>query len=114
MRIDSYDFGVMRIDGTEYKDDVTVYADKVKPNWWRRAGHRLDEEDIAEILDFGPDVLIVGKGASGMLRIPPMTEKAIRERGITLIADDTEHAWVEFNNETKKGKKVAGAFHLTC
>ena len=114
MKINSYDFGVMRIEGTEYTDDVIVYANKVKPNWWRRAGHRLDEEDLYDIFDYEPDVLIVGQGASGMLTIPAMTRQAIQERGITLIADDTERAWMEFNKETQKGRKVAGVFHLTC
>ena len=114
MKINSYNCGVMRIEGTEYADDVTVFADSVKPNWWRRAGHRLDEEDLYDVFDYEPDVLVVGQGASGMLEIPVLTRQAIQERGITLIADDTEHAWMEFNKETQKGRKVAGVFHLTC
>lgn len=50
MRINSYDFGVMTIDGVEYADDLVVSGNHVRPKWWRRAGHRLDREDIFDIL----------------------------------------------------------------
>lgn len=114
MKIESYDFGVIRINGTEYTEDVIVYAEKVKPNWWRKQGHRLDEEDLYDVFDYEPDVLVVGQGASGMLKIPSMTERAVHEKGIKLIAHQTDQAWKDFNEQTQKGYKVAGVFHLTC
>jgi len=114
MRIESYRFGVMKIDGIEYQADLIVFLDKIKSNWWRKQGHSLAIEDLDDVLDFKPEVLIVGKGASGLMQIPDSTKKALREEGIKLIAENTGRAWQIFNEQIQKGKKAVGAFHLTC
>jgi len=121
MRIDSYSFGVMKVDGVEYSADLIVFAsrgagslDRIKSNWWRKQGHSLAIEDIDDVFDFKPDVLIVGIGASGLMQIPASTKKALQEEAIVLIAENTGRAWQLFNEQIQKGKKAVGAFHLTC
>jgi len=114
MRIDSYSFGVMKVDGTEYRTDLIVFPDRVKSNWWRNQGHSLSIEDLDDVLEFKPEVLIVGKGMSGIMQIPASTVKALQEKGIGLIAENTGRAWQIFNEQIQKGKKAVGAFHLTC
>lgn len=114
MRIDSYNFGVMKVDGVEYTTDLLVFPDKVKSNWWRKEGHSLAIEDLDDVLNFKPEVLVVGKGASSLMEIPPSTQKTIQEQGIELIANTTSQAWQLFNEQMEKGKKAVGAFHLTC
>jgi hypothetical protein len=128
MRIDSYSFGVMKVEGTEYSGDLIVFAspqdalrrrraggrDRVKPGWWRKEGHSLAIEDLNDVLAFEPEVLVIGKGASGMMEMPASTEKALQEKGVEVIAENTGRAWRIFNQQAEKGKKVAGAFHLTC
>jgi hypothetical protein len=114
MQIDSYSFGVMKVESTEYRSDLLILGDSIKPNWWRKEGHTLAREDIEQVLEFKPEVLVVGKGASAMMRIPPETEKLLAKQGIKLIAADTAEAVKQFNELAEKGKKVAGAFHLTC
>jgi len=112
MQINSCEFGVMTIDGVEYADDLVIFDDQVRPKWWRRAGHRLDCRDIRDILQAKPDVLVVGQGASGMMEAS--TRKALQHEDIELIADRTDRAWRAFNEQVRKGRKVAGVFHLTC
>ena len=114
MRIDSYSFGVMRVGGSEYRTDLIVFPDRVEPDWWRKQGHSLVIEDLDDVLDFKPEILIVGKGDSGLMQIPASTEKALLERGIELRAENTGRACQIFNEQIQKGKKVVGAFHLTC
>jgi hypothetical protein len=114
MRIDSYSFGVMKVDGTEYRADLIVFPDRIRSNWWRRQGHSLAVEDLDDVLDFKPDVLVIGKGAPGLMEIPPSTKKVLQEEGIEVIAENTGQAWGLFNEQIKKGRKVVGAFHLTC
>ena len=111
--IDSYSFGSMVIDGKEYTSDLIIYPDHVQSSWWRIEGHRLDVEDIKEILEARPEVLVVGTGASGLVEIPEETEKHIGSKRIRLIAQRTEEAYKTFN-ELSKSKRVIGAFHLTC
>ena len=121
MRIDSYSFGVMKVDGTEYRRDLIVFAcpgagapDRVRSNWWRKEGHSLALEDLDDVLAFKPGILVVGKGASGLMKAPTSTEEALQENGIEIIAAKTGQAWGIFNEQIEKGRKVAGAFHLTC
>lgn len=111
--IDSYSFGSMVIDGREYTNDLIIYPDHIQSSWWRVDGHRLDVEDIKEILEAKPEVLVVGTGASGLVEIPEETEKHIASKGIRFLAQKTEEAYKTFN-ELSKSKKVIGAFHLTC
>jgi len=114
MRIDSYSFGVMKVDGTEYRADLIVFPDRIRPNWWRSQGHSLAIEDLNDVLAFKPEVLVIGKGASGLMEIPASTKKVLQEKGIEVIAKNTGQAWGIFNEQIEKGRKVVGAFHLTC
>jgi hypothetical protein len=113
--IDAYEAGrLIRIDGRTYHNDVKIIGCQVKANWWREAGHRLNQSDIADILETHPDVLVVGTGYAGMMEVPAATRKAIESHGIRIQVDKTGSAVQEFNRLHDEGRKVAGAFHLTC
>jgi len=114
MRIDSYSFGVMKVDGREYRQDLIIFPDKIRSNWWRREGHSLAIEDLGDIIEFKPELLIVGTGASGMMEIPAATKQALQNAGIQIIVQKTSQACNTFNQQAECGKKVVGAFHLTC
>jgi hypothetical protein len=112
--IDSYDFGHIVIDGQRYTSDVIVFPDWVKADWWRKEGHQLHVEDIKEALEEKPNVLVVGTGYSGLVKVLPETEKYVRSRGVELIIQRTGEAYKTFNRLVKSGKRVIAAFHLTC
>jgi hypothetical protein len=70
MKIDSYSFGRIVIEGQAYTSDVVIYRDRVDASWWRKEGHRLHADDIAEALNAHPDVLIIGTGYEGVMAVP--------------------------------------------
>ncbi|MEM2865656.1 MAG: Mth938-like domain-containing protein [Candidatus Hadarchaeales archaeon] len=111
-RVDSYEFGRIVIDGKVYTSDVLILPGGVR-KWWRREGHRLSPEDLREVLEERPEVLVVGRGYSGEMEVPPETVRAVRERGIELVAEVTAKA-VESFNRLSRGRRVAAALHLTC
>ncbi|UCH70221.1 MAG: Mth938-like domain-containing protein [Candidatus Bathyarchaeota archaeon] len=112
--IDSYGFGRIVVDQQRYTSDVIVFADRVKDSWWRREGHRLHVEDIERVVhEEKPDVLVVGTGYSGLMKVLPETEKYLKSNGIELIAQDTREACKTFNRLVKS-RKVIAALHLTC
>ena len=111
--IDSYRFGHLVIDGKEYSSDVIIFPDYIKDHWWRKSGHSLALEDIKEIIQYHPDVLIIGCGANGVLRIPGEVEEYIERQGIRLIAENTSKACESYNRLYKEERVVAG-LHLTC
>lgn len=113
MQINSYRFGEMVIDGTPYNSDLILYPNRIDSGWWRKAGHQVCPEDISEILAAPPEYLVVGTGASGLMRILPETQTALQQQGIQLLAAPTGEA-VNTYNELSASHRVIGAFHLTC
>lgn len=111
--IDFYDFGLMVVDGKKYSSDIIIFPDEVKSGWRRRRGHELCLEDIADVLEQRPEVLVIGTGASGLMKVSPEVRKAAQARGIRIIAETTDKASKTYN-ELSCSQKVVAAFHLTC
>ena len=111
--INSYDFGRIIVDGKAYTNDVIIFPDKVKDNWWRKEGHALHIEDIETVVEEKPEVLIVGTGKYGILKVLPETKEYIESKRIELIVEPTDKA-CEMYNKISKNKKAVAALHLTC
>jgi hypothetical protein len=111
--IDNYSFGSITINGKEYHSDVIIYPDTVNSSWWREKGHFLQVVDLEEIVEFKPEILIVGTGNGGAMKIASDVEEYLKSRSIQLIAFKTEMACQKFN-ELAKEKRAVAALHLTC
>lgn len=112
--IESYEFGHIVINGRTYTADVIVLPDRVLSSWWRQEGHELAIADLDEIIAAQPDVLVVGTGYSGLMRILPETEAYLTDQNIQLIAERTADACRTYNRLLSAGRNVVAAFHLTC
>lgn len=117
--IEKYDFGVLRLEGKEYRGDLIIYpastgqAARVDAGWWRKEGHRLDRADLEGVVEARPEVLVVGTGYHGCLKVPPETLEFLKNVGIEVYAEPTEKACQRYN-ELKDIRKVVAALHLTC
>lgn len=111
MQIEKYSFGNIVIDSSEYTSDVLIIEDKII-NWWRREGHLLQVVDLEEVFKYVPDILFVGCGASGLMKVDKDVERRCVELGIELKVGKTSTIVEEFNST--KGRKVACGLHLTC
>ena len=114
MYIDSYQFGKIVIDGVDYSSDCIILGEAVQSNWWRKQVHSLAAEDLKTVIAAKPAVLVVGCGASGLMKVPEQTRRALQEHNIQLEALDTYKAVQRFNELSKAGANVAAALHLTC
>jgi hypothetical protein len=112
--IEAYRFGQITVDGRHYQNDIKIIAGSVVSGWWRQEGHSLDVGDIDDILAANPQVLVVGMGQPGRMQVLPELRTCLRERGIELVEEPTEQAVAVFNRFSGEGRKVAGAFHITC
>ena len=113
MKIESYSFGRITIDGKEYRSDVILYPDRIDSSWWRKEGHELCPEDLKGVLHEKPEILVVGTGNVGRMMVLPETEEILNEKGIEMIAELTEHACKTYNRISKEKKTIA-CLHLTC
>ena len=111
--IDSYYFGEIVIDGQKYSSDVVIFPHGVRDNWWRKMGHELRVEDIVEVITESPEVLVVGTGASGLMKVLPEVEQAAQARGIKLIMATTDRACDTYN-QLSHSQRLVAALHLTC
>lgn len=114
MHIDSYQFGEVVIDGVVYNSDCLIIGGNVKDNWWRRQGHLLSAEDLAEVIEAKPKILVVGCGASGMMKISEKTRLVLKANNIKLEVYETDEAVERFNELSAQGANIAAALHLTC
>ena len=114
MHIDSYQFGQITVDGVSHSSDIIIVGDTVQSNWWREQGHLLSPEDIQSIIAAKPSTLIVGCGASGLMKVTEQARQVLQEHGIKLEALDTDKAVQRFNELRQGGTNVAAALHLTC
>ncbi|MGB9750277.1 MAG: MTH938/NDUFAF3 family protein [Caldisericia bacterium] len=112
MIIEEYEFGRMKIDGKVYKKDLIILPDKIVDNWIREEGHFLQIQDLFEIFQTKLDILIIGTGAYGLMKISEGLIKKLNDIKLDYFILNTFDAVKKFN-ETKN-KIKAGAFHLTC
>ena len=112
-KIDSYRFGQVVIDGDTYTKDVIILPERVIGGWWRKEGHALHPADLEAVIEAAPDVLVVGRGAHGRMKITQGARNALAAAGIELEGENTEAACKRYNQLREK-LKVAAALHLTC
>ncbi len=111
--IDSYQFGQVVVSGKKYTSDVIIFPDRVRDNWWRKTGHQLCLKDIAGVTTENPEVLVVGTGASDLMKVLPEVEWGIEAQGIKLIVEATDKACYTYNHVCHSQRAIA-ALHITC
>lgn len=111
--VDSYQFGLIVVNGKEYASDVIIFPDRVINNWWRNTGHQLCIADIAEVMAEKPEVLVIGTGASGLMEVLPEVVQTVEAEGVELVVASTDKAYRTYNQLSKSRRAVA-ALHITC
>lgn len=114
MEVQHYSFGRIKISGKDYTSDVIVGPDYIKAGWWRKEGHRVQLEDVADILERDPEVVIFGTGANGRVRVDDDVVRVFKEKGKEVIVARTDEAVRMYNEMVRKNKNVVLAAHLTC
>ncbi len=113
MVIEHYSFGRITIDGKTYTSDVIIYPRRVDSSWWRKEGHNLQIADLADVIQATPQILVIGTGDLGVMRVPKETVSHLVSKGIEVHVERTDEA-VELFNKLQKDKVVIAALHLTC
>lgn len=113
MRITDYIFGRISIDGKTYTSDVIIYPGRVDPSWWRKEGHYLQMDDLADVVPQKPDVIIIGTGFNGVMQVPDDLVRKLASRGIEVYVKKTGEA-VSLFNDLSTRKRTIACLHLTC
>ena len=113
MYIDRYEFGFIVIEGQTFRNDVLIWPDRIKDDWWRKEGHLLQLDDVAEALAANPEVLVVGQGDPGNMQVDPALVAYLQDRRVELMAHPTREA-CRVINDLSGARRLAAALHLTC
>lgn len=111
VKIDSFKFGEMDIEGKTYYSDVMMFWDgKVQflPKF-KIFGMNL----LAKLMKRNPMIIVIGTGEKGTVKIAPEVRQACEDQKIKLYTDPTGKAVDFFNGLVLQGKKVAAAFNVT-
>lgn len=111
--INKYKFGEIIVDECKYNSDIIIFPNFVKDNWRRKNSHQLSIKDLFIIINYKPDLLIIGTGMFGLMRVNNEVIQILKEKGIKKIfIKKTKQACMLYNME-KAYKKIA-ALHITC
>ncbi|KAM6099741.1 mth938 domain-containing protein isoform 1-T1 [Theristicus caerulescens] len=70
--------------------------------------------DLEEVVKKGVKTVVIGRGMSEALQVPPSTVDYLKKNGIDVLVLQTEKAVEEYNALAARGVKVGGVFHSTC
>lgn len=112
VRINGTSFGSINVDGKRYPHDVWIFADGSIRRRDRDHEFTLDELDL--LSEGKPEVVVVSTGQSGCVRIDEDVAREASKRGIKMISYITPNALKRYNEAANAGRRVAGAFHVTC
>ena len=112
--IDAYSFGTMKVDGKTYSSDLILYPDgTVNSSWWRRSGHLLQREDLERTTEVKPEIVIIGTGTNGMMRVERGVVDHLLTQCSRVIVEKTGKVVKDYN-ELSPHHSIVGLFHLTC
>ncbi|MBE9483073.1 MAG: hypothetical protein IMY88_05260 [Chloroflexi bacterium] len=104
-------YGSITVDNQTYRHDVYILpSGKVEE---REYGHTFTKDQVEHVLIENPDIVVTGKGTSGLASLSSDARAILEEKGIEIIEAITPDIKDKFNrlNETKK---VAAIVHVTC
>jgi hypothetical protein len=111
--IESYKFGQMTINKKIFHSDLIIFQDHIDDKWWRIEGHNLHIDDIQKAINEKPEIIIIGTGFYGLMKVSSEIKEYLESLGIKLIVKKTKDACDDYNN-LHQNKKIIAAFHLTC
>jgi hypothetical protein len=112
--INSTEFGSITIDGKTYDSDIIVSWDGEIKEARTFVRHLFGNNELKELIKKNPDVIIVGTGDSGFLKVSDEVRSLCKQKNVELVEMISKKAIEKFNDNLKKGKKVIVFIHITC
>ena len=117
-KIDKLSFGSIVIDGKKHHKDVLIFADgtvkRRKGGLLMFGSHNIKKEEIEELAQGEPELIIVGTGTNGKASLAPQVEDWAKERDLSLIVQPSYEAIAKINESIEQKKKVTALIHITC
>ena len=109
-----FSFGRIVANGQTCNTDIKVVQGTLVPDWWRKSGHIVEIEDVQDALNTELEILVIGKGQPGYMKVSESLQELLAEKNVELIEEPTAKAIETFNRLFKEGRRVTGGFHVGC
>jgi hypothetical protein len=116
VRIEKFEFGLLRIDGVDYEQDVVIDRGEIRLRK-KKPSRRFREEyghtplSVEERIPWNCRRLVVGTGADGALPIMRQVRGEAEDRGVELVALPTAQA-IKLLGRGRGGDNAV--LHITC
>ncbi len=111
------EWGRIHVDGLGWFKDVKLWPGGAREWDWTETGTHhspgVQSADVAELLDHGVRIVVIGTGMQGALGVDDGTSAALDAAGVTLVAVRTAEAVTRYN-ELARTEAVGGLLHSTC
>ena len=118
MAIEDTKFGSITIDGKTFENDVIVrLSGKVEKRKKKLSkekygtSHIISKDEAKLVFEDGCDMLIVGAGQEGNVRLSPEASDYFNKKGCKVLLQPTPEAIRSFN---QSHEKKIGLMHVTC
>lgn len=96
--IDQYKFGIIRINGISHYNDVIIFPEYIIVPWYREKSHQCSFKDFEPILVNPPELLIIGTGFFGFMKVETKLVSFLLEKGILkVLIKTTKEACKDYN-----------------
>ena len=117
-KIDELTFGSIIIEGKKYRRDVLIFTDgtvkKRKGGFLIYGSHKIKRQELEELSQDQPEIIIVGTGTNGAANIAPEAESWAKGKNLSLLVHPSCDAVAKLNELVEQKKKVAALIHITC
>lgn len=115
-RITGLSWGRLETEQGTFKD-AKLFPGGAREWDWNETGTRhepgIRPADVAELLERGAEVVVLGRGFHRRLGVCEETLRLLRERGVEVYAEQTEEA-VRLYNELAPAGRAGALIHSTC
>ena len=118
-KINKLSWGKIKIDSKDYKQVLIINGfvkdrDEITLKKLFNTTHRISKDEEDELLSNSPEIILIGDGWQGVLKVEDNFINSVKSRGITIEILHSRKAVKRFNQLTKEGKKVNALINTTC
>ena len=111
-------WGFVDVEGLGRLRDAKLWPGGGRGWDWNETGthHRpgIQPGDVAELLEHGPDVVVLSRGRELRLETAPDTLSLLAAQQVEVVREETGAAIREYNRLALAGRRVAALLHSTC
>ncbi|MCJ7791945.1 MAG: MTH938/NDUFAF3 family protein [Dehalococcoidia bacterium] len=117
-KIDELTFGSIVVEGKKYRRDVLIFSDgmvkKRKGGFLMFGRHKIKKQELEELSQGQPEIIIVGTGTNGAAHIAPEAESWAKGKNLSLLVQPSYDAVAKLNVLAEQKKNVTALIHITC